>query len=192
LELRFGTTLAIDTEAMGLNIRRDRLCMVQITDGCGDIHLVHFPEGKYDCPNLKAVLVDKKNLHIMHFARFDVAILQHYLEIDMQNIFCTKIASRLCRTYTEYHGLKDLCSDLLGVKISKQQQSSNWGKPDLTQEQIEYAAADVLYLHQLYDKLCLMLQVESRLKYAKACFEFIPTRAKLDCAGWLDQDIFAH
>lgn len=184
--------IAIDTEAMGLHNIRDRLCVVQLTDGKDDIHVVHFPTPQYECPNLKALLLDKQKQKIMHFARFDIAILQHYLQIDISNIFCTKIASRLTRTYTEYHGLKDICSELLGVKISKQQQSSDWGGECLTPEQIEYAAADVAHLHRLRDKLTIMLKREDRLNLAKSCFDFLPTRAKLDIAGWEYLDIFAH
>jgi len=178
---------------MGLQTKRDRLCVVQLTDGHGDIHVVHFPKPIYgNSPNLVAMLSDAKIIKIMHFARFDVAILQHYLQIRIAGVFCTKIASRLSRTYTEYHGLKDICSELLGVKLSKQQQSSDWGAETLTQEQIEYAASDVAHLHQLRDKLIIMLQREDRISLAQACFDFLPTRARLDTEGWSEQDIFAH
>lgn len=182
----------MDTEAMGLSTKRDRLCVVQLTDGSGDIHVVHFPEPKYECPNLRALFVDASITKIMHFARFDVAILQYYLQIELSNIFCTKIASRLSRTYTEYHGLKDLCVELLGVKLSKQQQSSDWGAASLTQEQVDYAASDVAHLHQLKEKLIVMLRRENREALAQECFAFLPARAKLDVEGWAEQDIFAH
>lgn len=177
---------------MGLYTTRDRLCVVQLCDEKGSTHVVHFPEAKYAAPNLRSLLLDHARVKIMHFARFDVAILQHYLQVDLQNIFCTKIASRLSRTYTEFHGLKDLCAELVGVKLSKQQQSSDWGALSLTNEQIEYAASDVLYLHQLREKLSVLLQRENRLKIAQSCFQFIPTRAKIDVMGWADKDIFAH
>lgn len=184
--------IAIDTEAMGLNITRDRLCVVQLTDGNGDIHVVHFPKADYNSPNLKSYLIDEKTCKIMHFARFDVAIMQHYFNIEIKNIFCTKISSRLVRTYTEYHGLKDLCSELLGVKLSKQQQSSDWGQDELSSEQIEYAASDVAHLHELRDKFVFLLNREARMDLAQACFDFLPIRARLDVQGWAETDIFRH
>lgn len=184
--------LAIDTEAMGLNNHRDRLCVVQLSNGNGDCHIVHFPERVYNCPNLIKLLADQTTQKIFHFARFDVAIIQHYLGVKIENIFCTKIASRLCRTYTDSHGLKDLCSEILNLKLNKQQQSSDWGAAELKAEQIEYAAQDVLHLHKLRDHLSLMLQREGRLDLAQACFRFLSHRAELDLQGWVDFDIFAH
>ena len=191
-DVSFDGSIAVDTEAMGLNILRDRLCVVQISDSKGNEHLVHFPEPKFDAPNLKKLLADKKRQKIFHYARFDVAALQHYLDIEMANIYCTKIASRLCRTYTSNHGLKDLCQQLLGVKISKQQQTSDWGNAKLTQEQIEYALTDVRYLHQLAEILTSMLKREKRWEIAQKCFDFIPARATLDALGWNDVDILSH
>jgi ribonuclease D len=191
-DLNLQGDLAIDTEAMGLNNLRDRLCVVQISDGNGDAHIIHFPEAKFDCPNLKRLLMDGERAKIFHFARFDVAILQHYLAIELDNIYCTKIASKLCRTYTDKHGLKDLCLELINVKISKQEQTSDWGAEELRQEQIDYAASDVLYLHALRDALNSMLKREGRYELARECCNFIPTRARLDLLGWLDHDIFSH
>lgn len=184
--------LAIDTEAMGLNNHRDRLCVLQFSNGNGDAHLVQFEKGAYSAPNLKKLLSDKKTVKILHFARFDVAIAKHYLDIDLGPIFCTKIASRLCRTYTDSHGLKDLCREVLGINVSKQQQSSDWGAGELTKEQQEYAASDVLHLHQLRDRLSIMLKREGRLELAQKCFEFLPYRVELDLSGWQDVDIFQH
>ena len=184
--------LAIDTEAMGLNNHRDRLCLIQLADESGEIHLVHFKNQNFDAPNLKKVLNDDSRMKIFHFARFDVAIIQHYLQIDISNIFCTKISSKLCRTYTNYHSLLDLCQELLGVKISKQQQSSDWGADNLNKNQLQYAAQDVKYLHQLRDKLIVLLNREGRLEIADECFNFLPTKTKLDLLGWIDLDIFAH
>jgi ribonuclease D len=191
-DLNLQGDLAIDTEAMGLNNLRDRLCVVQISDGNGDAHVVHFPEAKFACPNLKRLLADRKRVKLFHFARFDVAIIQHYLGVDLENIYCTKIASKLCRTYTDKHGLRDLCSELVNVKISKQEQSSDWGADELRQEQIDYAASDVLYLHALRDVLDSMLKREGRYELAYECFNFLPTRAKLDLLGWPEHDIFSH
>jgi ribonuclease D len=184
--------LAIDTETMGLNTHRDRLCLLQLSNGNGDAHLVHFTDNQYACPNLKKLLSNTTSAKIFHFARFDVAAIKHYLEISLTNIFCTKIASKLSRTYTDSHGLKELCRELLGVQISKQQQSSDWGNKILSKEQQEYAASDVLYLHQLRDILVNMLKREKRLSLAHTCFDFIPTRASLDLAGWSELDIFSH
>lgn len=188
----FEGSVAVDTEAMGLNTQRDRLCVIQISAGDGDAHIVHFPTAKYDSPNLKKYLSDDEIVKIFHFARFDVAILQYYLNININNIYCTKIVSRLARTYTDHHGLKDLCSELLKVNISKNQQSSNWGKKSLTDAQVKYAAQDVLYLHQIREILDEMLEQEGRTELANACFGFLPTRVKLDLLGWFDMDIFKH
>lgn len=190
--LKLQGALAIDSEAMGLNNKRDRLCVVQVSDGNGDAHLVHFTKGNYAAPNLKAVLSDDKRLKIFHFARFDVAIIKHYLEVSVQNIYCTKIASRLCRTYTDRHGFKDICKHLLEMDISKMQQSSDWGAETLTSDQIDYAASDVLYLHALKDKLDALLKREGRYELAYKLFACIPARAELDLAGWEEVDIFAH
>ncbi len=189
--LKLPDQIAIDTEAMGLNNHRDRLCLVQISGGDGSAHLIHFLNKNYSAPNLKKVLSDKSKLKIFHFARFDVGILQHYLDISMQNIYCTKIASRLVRTYTDYHSLKDLCLELLGVKISKQQQSSDWGAQKLSQEQLEYAANDVLHLHKLKEQLDNLLKRENRLEIAQKCFDFIPTRSLMDVLGW-PEEFLAH
>ena len=177
---------------MGLNNARDRLCLVQLSDGKGDEHLVQLAQGVYDAPRLKALLTDPKRVKIFHFARFDVAILRHYLGIITAPIYCTKIASKLCRTYTDRHGFKDLCRDLLGVEISKQQQTSDWGKGDLSPEQLEYAASDVRHLHALRDKLSELVAREGRSDLAQQCFHFMPARAELDLLGWAEQDIFAH
>lgn len=185
--------MAVDTEAMGLNNLRDRLCVVQLSTGNGDAHIVHFPKKEYKCPNLKAALSQKGAEYIFHFARFDVAIIHHYLGIEFQNVYCTKIASRLTRTYTEQHGLKDLCFEMAGgVKISKQQQSSNWGAATLSADQVNYAANDVLYLHAIRENLNKMLQSANRAELAKKCMDFVPTRAKLDLMGWENIDIFHH
>lgn len=190
--LNFGDSVAIDTETMGLKPDRDRLCLVQLSAGDGNAHIVQLAQGAYDAPNLKALMVDPKVTKLFHFARFDVAVLQRYLGVECQPIYCTKIASKLIRTFTDRHGLKDLCRDLLGVSISKEQQSSDWGAAELTEAQLTYAASDVLYLHDLRSKLDLMLARENRTDLANACFEFLPTRAQLDLAGWPDTDIFEH
>lgn len=187
----FGPTVAIDTEAMGLNPHRDRLCLVQLSAGDGTCHMVQFI-GNYDAPNLKRLLVDPEVEKVFHFARFDVAILQHYLGVTCEPIYCTKIASKLARTYTDRHGLKDLCQELLGIDLSKQMQSSDWGVADLSQAQLNYAAHDVLHLHQLRERLNAMLEREQRLELARACFAFLPWRAKLDLEGWPGMDIFAY
>jgi ribonuclease D len=179
-----SNTLAIDTEAMGLNNIRDRLCTIQICDGSNDAHVIHFPKQDFTCTNLRKILQDNEILKIFHFARFDVAIIQHSLSIDLENIFCTKIASRLVRTYTDFHGLRTLCDELLNIKISKTERASDWGMAELSQEQINYAANDVLHLHKLMKILQDKLKREGREKLAEACFKFIPTRAKLDVLGW--------
>ncbi|MBV9863049.1 MAG: ribonuclease D [Alphaproteobacteria bacterium] len=190
--LAFGTAVAIDTEAMGLNPHRDRLCLVQLSAGDGDAHLVQFAPGRYEAPRLKRLLADSAITKLFHFARFDVAILYHYLGTMAEPIYCTKIASRLARTFTDRHGLRDLCKELLGVDLSKQQQSSDWGADSLTEEQLRYAASDVLHLHALRGRLDAMLAREGRDALARDCFAFLPTRVRLDLAGWADQDMFAH
>ena len=177
---------------MGLNNLRDRLCVLQISDGEGDEHLVQFRQGEYDAPNLKALLTDPSRVKMFHFARFDVAIIQHYLGVTVNPVYCTKIASRLTRTYTDRHGFKDICRELLAVEVSKQQQSSDWGQETLTPEQQEYAASDVRHLHKLRAKLDVMLAREGRTELAQECFNFLPTRAKLDLEGWPEIDIFSH
>jgi ribonuclease D len=191
-DLALGPVVAIDTETMGLNPHRDRLCLVQLSAGDGDCHLVQLPAGQYDAPHLKALLVDPKVLKLFHFARFDIAALHHYLGVVTTPVYCTKIASRLVRTFTDRHGLKDLVKELLGVELSKQQQSSDWGADDLSEEQLRYAASDVLHLHELRQRLDAMLEREGRAGLAAACFSFLPVRALLDEQGWADQDIFAH
>ena len=188
----FGQSIAIDTETQGLNLSRDRLCVVQMSAGDGSAHLVHFPTPDYAAPNLRRVLGDPAAVKIFHYARFDVAAIRKYLDVTCTPIFCTKIASRLTRTYTDRHGLKDLCRELLGVELSKEQQSSDWAAPELTVAQQAYAASDVLYLHALRDVFVERLAREGRTAVAEACYEFLPTRADLDLAGWDDLDIFAH
>jgi ribonuclease D len=177
---------------MGLNNRRDRLCVVQISNGDGNAHLVQFERGNYDAPNLKKLLANPETVKIMHFARFDAAILQAYLGVMPQPVYCTKIASKIARTYTDRHGYKELCRELLSVDISKQQQSSDWGAPDLSEDQKKYAASDVLHLHAIRDKLDAMLVREGRKQLAQASFNFLPARVMLDLHGWQDQDIFSH
>jgi len=185
--------IAIDTEAMGLVAGRDRLCVVQLSDGKGDEHLVRFARGSdYSAPRLKALLADSGRLKIYHFARFDIGIMQAYLGIMAAPVYCTRTASRLVRTYTDRHGLKDLVKELLNVDVSKQQQTSDWGADQLSDAQRDYAASDVRYLHQLKEKLDQRLKREDRVALAQACFDFLPTRALLDLAGWPEQDIFAH
>jgi ribonuclease D len=191
-ELTFPGTVAIDTETMGLHPHRDRLCLVQLSAGDGVCHLVQFAPGVYEAPRLRALLADPATVKLFHFARFDVAVLQHYLGVVTAPIYCTKIASKLVRTFTDRHGLKDLCRELLGVELSKQQQSSDWGAEDLTDEQLRYAASDVLHLHALRARLDAMLAREGRTELAAACFQFLPSRALLDLAGWPEEDIFAH
>jgi ribonuclease D len=185
--------LAVDTETMGLHSHRDRLCLVQISNGNGDEHLVRFgPDSAYDAPNLKAVLADPNRVKLYHFARFDLAAIELYLKVTAAPVYCTKTASRLVRTYTDRHGLKDLVRELLGQDISKQQQSSDWGGPVLSDAQKEYAASDVRYLHALKAELDRRLEREGRMDLAQACFDFLPHRARLDLAGWPEVDIFAH
>jgi ribonuclease D len=185
--------IAVDTETMGLVTPRDRLCVVQISDGRGDEHLVRFGVGsRYDAPNLKAVLADPARVKLYHFARFDLAAIEYYLGIVAAPVFCTKIASKLTRTYTDRHGLKDLVRELLGEEISKQQQSSDWGAPVLNEAQREYAASDVRYLHRMTAIFEERLAREGRSAIAQACFDFLPARARLDLDGWADRDIFTH
>ena len=191
-DYRPGDSIAIDTETLGLNPHRDRLCLVQISRGDGDADLVQIAQGQKEAPNLVSMLVDPAVTKIFHFARFDLAILQKTFGAPVAPVYCTKIASRLTRTYTDRHGLKDLTRDLLGVEISKQQQTSDWGADKLSDPQVAYAASDVLYLHALREKLDGLLAREGRAAIAKACFEFLPTRADLDLLGWPDADIFAH
>ncbi len=189
---RYTNSVAIDTETMGLNPLRDRLCVVQMSNGDGSADIVQVPKGHSDAPNLKKLLADPKILKIFHFARFDLAALYHSFGVMPQPVYCTKIASRLSRTYTDRHGLKDLVREVLSIDLSKQQQSSDWGSDALSEAQLAYAASDVLHLHALREKLDLMLAREGRMELAKACFEFLPSRAKLDLQGWELEDIFAH
>ncbi|HUX79830.1 MAG TPA: ribonuclease D [Alphaproteobacteria bacterium] len=192
-DLKFSHSVAIDTEAMGLYIPRDRLTLVQLSAGDGECHLVHFPlNSSYEAPHLRALLNDKTLEKIYHFARFDYAILKYYLKVDASPLFCTKIASRLSRTFSDKHGLKDICKQLLSVDISKNEQTSDWGSDKLSDKQMEYAASDVLYLHRLKAALQELLKREGRESIAKACFEFIPARCELDIQGWNEVDIFQH
>lgn len=188
---RYGRQVAIDTETMGLNPLRDRLCVVQLSPGDGTADVVQIVPG-LEAPNLKALLADETVTKLFHFARFDMAALYHALGVMAQPVYCTKIASKLVRTYTDRHGLKDLARELLGVDMSKQQQSSDWGAESLSQAQLDYAASDVLYLHDMRRHLDRMLAREGRKDMAQACFDFLPTRARLDLAGWPETDIFAH
>jgi len=190
--LKLGPVVAIDCEAMGLNPHRDRLCVVQLSDGDGTAHLVQIAKGQTEAPNLCRLLEDPETLKLFHFGRFDIAGLMHTFGATTAPVYCTKIASRLVRTYTDRHGLAKLLQEHLGIDISKQQQSSDWGAEELTQAQIEYAASDVLYLHQLKDVLDAMLAREGRSDVAQACFDFLPMRARLDLMGWPETDIFAH
>jgi ribonuclease D len=190
--VRFTGSVAIDTETMGLRPHRDRLCVVQLSQGDNTAHLVQFPTPRFDAPNLKALLTDPQVAKLFHFARFDIAVLRHHLGVTTGPVYCTKIASRLVRTFTDKHGLKDLVKELLDVDLSKQQQSSDWGASELTPEQTRYAASDVLHLHALRAKLDTMLAREGRAELAQACFTFLPHRAALDLAGWPEEDIFAH
>ncbi|HWV97470.1 MAG TPA: ribonuclease D [Xanthobacteraceae bacterium] len=189
---RYTDSVAIDTETMGLNPHRDRLCVVQLSPGDGTADVVQIPQGHRDAPNLKALLGDPKVTKIFHFARFDLAALYNALGVMPQPVYCTKIASRLTRTYTDRHGLKDLVRELLGIELSKQQQSSDWGADTLTEAQLAYAASDVLHLHALRDRLNVMLAREQRGALAQACFDFLPSRSLLDLGGWENEDIFAH
>jgi len=190
--LKFPNGVAIDTETLGLKPHRDRLCLVQLSSGDGTAHLVQFDGRKYQAPNLKALLTDPKILKIFHFARFDVAVLEYYLNVVTNPVYCTKIASKLARTYTDRHGLKDLVGEFLGIELSKQQQSSDWAATELSDSQRNYAASDVLHLHALKSRLDDMLARVGRQDLAQAAFGFLPTRAKLDLIGFEDNDIFAH
>ncbi len=191
-ELDLGGSIAVDSETMGLQLRRDRLCLLQLSSGDGNAHLVQFRSGSYAAPNLKRLLTDERVTKIFHYARFDLAAIRLYLDVDCAPVYCTKIASKLARTFTDRHSLKDLCSDLLGVSLSKQQQSSDWGAEELTEEQLRYAASDVLYLHALRERLDAMLHREGRFALSRACFAFLPHRVSLDLLGWEATDIFAH
>lgn len=191
--INFKGSIAIDTEAMGLNPHRDRLCLVQISGGDGIAHLVQLNEKfSYDCPNLKALLADKSILKLFHYGRFDIAILYHYLGVLCEPVYCTKIASKLTRNFTSKHGLKNICSEVIGVEISKHSQSSDWGNPNLSRPQLAYAATDVLYLHQLKEKFDKLLVREKRMDIAKKCFEFLPTVAQLDLLGYEELNVLAH
>lgn len=190
--LDFGDSVAVDTETMGLDPDRDRLCLVQLSAGDGTCHLVQFGKGRYDAPNLKALLTNDSVTKLFHFARFDLATIRRYLGVTCRPVYCTKVASKLVRTYTDRHGLRDLCRELLGVDINKDQQSSDWGADVLTPQQIRYAAGDVLHLHALRQKLDVMLEREGRVDLAKACFDFLPSRADLDLQGWAGEDILAY
>jgi ribonuclease D len=190
--LDFGSSVAVDTETMGLHANRDKLCVVQLSAGDDDAHLVQLDRKTYHAPRLKALMEDANVTKIFHYARFDVGMLKAYLGVDTSPVYCTKIASRLARTYTDRHGLKDLVREMLGIEMSKQQQSSDWGTPVLSDAQKQYAALDVIYLHELKVRLDQMLKREERAELAQACFDFLPTRAGLDLAGWPNEDIFAH
>jgi ribonuclease D len=190
--VRFSGAIAVDTETLGLKPSRDRLCLVQLSAGDGEVHIVQLDGENYDAPNLKAVLGDRSLVKIFHYARFDLAVIAQYLNVHAAPLWCTKIASKLTRTYTDRHGLKDLCRELLGVDLSKAQQSSDWGAAELSDAQLNYASSDVLHLHSLKEKLETMLDREGRRPMAEACFEFVLVRAAMDLAGWDDLDIFAH
>lgn len=191
-DLDLGPVVAVDSETLGLSLVRDALCVVQLSAGDGDAHIVQLDRSSYDCPNLKALLADEGVEKIFHFGRFDIAMFQRDLGVTTRPVFCTKIASKLARTYTDRHGLKDVTRELVGIDLSKQQQSSDWGADELSPAQLDYAASDVLHLHELRIKLTDMLAREGRLDMARACFDFLPWRAKLDLAGWPETDIFAH
>ncbi len=191
-DLDLGDTVAVDTETMGLNPFRDKLCLVQLSAGDGNAVLVQLDRETYHAPNLKRLLENENVLKIFHYARFDMVALKRWLGVDVKPVYCTKIASKLVRTYTDRHGLKDLVKEMLGIDMSKQQQSSDWGTPVLSEAQKQYAASDVLYLHELKIRLDQMLAREGRTELAQKCFAFLPVRAELDLAGWADVDIFAH
>jgi len=190
--LDFGTSVAVDTETLGLVPRRDKLCLVQLSSGDGNAHLVQVDRSSYDAPNLKALFTNPDVTKIFHYARFDVAVIKYYLGVDTAPLYCTTLASKLTRTYTDRHGLKDLVKELLGIELNKQQQSSDWGAHMLSDSQKQYAAQDVVYLHELKARLDQMLSREGREAVARACFDFIPTRAALDLSGWTEEDVFAH
>jgi ribonuclease D len=189
---KLENSIAIDTETMGLNITRDRLCLAQISTGNGEAHIIQFEKNNYLAPNFKKILTNPDILKIFHFARFDLATLKHHLGVNINNIYCTKIASRLCRTYTDSHGLKSICEELLGVEISKKQQSSDWGQAEINSKQLEYAGSDVIYLHALKEKLNSMLIRENRLEIYNSCINFLPSRVDLDLIGFANLDIFSH
>ena len=191
-DIDFGAVVAVDTETMGLNPHRDRLCVVQLSAGNGDAHLIQFAPGAYDAPHLRRLIGDPCVTKLFHFARFDLAMIYRYLGVMALPVYCTKIASRLARTFTDRHSLRDLCKDLLNIDLSKQQQSSDWGAPNLTDEQLRYAGSDVLHLHALRARLDAILEREGRASLARAAFEFLPHRVLLDLGGWAEQDIFAH
>ena len=190
--INFGTSVAIDTETMGLNPVRDRLCLVQLSAGDGNAHIVQFKANQYDAPNLKKLLADPNVVKLFHFGRFDIATLWMYLNVVTAPVYCTKIASRIARTFTQHHSLKTLCSELLDVELDKQQQTTDWGADIITPEQVKYAGSDVLYLHKLRLSLDAMMIREGRMHLAQACFSFLPSRSLLDVAGWGEEDIFAH
>ena len=190
--LNLGPVIAIDTETMGLNTNRDRLCLVQVSAGDGDAHLIQISPNQKSAPNLCQLLQNKNIIKIFHFGRFDIAVLYHRFNVLCTPVYCTKIASKLVRTFTDRHGLKHLLNELLSIDVSKQQQSSDWGNPTLTQAQIDYAASDVLYLHRVKEELDIRLNREKRMDIAQACFNFLPQRAQLDILGWSDHDIFSH
>lgn len=191
-DLDFGDTLAVDTETLGLLLNRDKLCLVQLSAGDGNAHIVQLDRETYDAPNLKKLLADKNVLKLFHFARFDVAVIKRYLGVECAPVYCTRTASRLSRTYTDRHGLRECCRELLGVDLNKQQQSSDWGAAELKDVQLEYAANDVYHLHALKEKFDTMLIRENRMELAQKCFDFLPVRADLDLEGWADTDIFEH
>ena len=191
-DLDLGPVVAIDCETMGLNPVRDRLCLVQLSSGNGDAHLVQIAQGQREAPNLVRMIADENVLKLFHFGRFDIAAIENALHVLAQPVYCTKIASKLVRTFTDRHGLKNLLQELLDIDISKHQQTSDWGAKKLNEAQLEYAASDVIYLHSLRDRLNEMLEREGRSDLAQTCFDFLPTRARLDLAGWPDIDIFAH
>lgn len=195
--IQFTGSIAVDTETMGLDPHRDRLCLVQLSAGDGTAHIVqlipkHLGGNGYNCPHLKALLSDQNLTKIMHYGRFDIAVLQHFLEINVRPVICTKIAARLVRTFTQRHGLASLCHDLLGINLDKQEQTSDWGSPTINEKQLQYAASDVLYLHKLWEKLSELLKREERMDIAQACFDFLPMRARLDLLDYADPDIFSH
>lgn len=191
-DLDLGNRIAVDTETRGLNPNRDPLCVVQLSSGDGDAHIVQMVRPDYDAPNLKAVLGNPDTQILYHFARFDVAVIKKFLGVETKNVYCTRTASKLVRTYTDRHGLRDCCRELLGVDLNKQQQSSDWGADELSEAQLQYAANDVLHLHALQDKFNAMLEREGRMELAQKCFDFLPVRADLDLEGWPEDDIFAH
>ncbi len=190
--VKFSGSVAVDTETMGLELKRDRLCLVQLSAGDGDCHIVRFKKDAYDAPNLKALFSDPSVLKIFQYARFDLAAISLYLGVKCSPVYCTKIASKLARTNAPSHSLKTLCSNLLGVELVKEQQTSDWGAEDLSEEQLSYAANDVLYLHRLREKLDALLEREGRTAYARACFDFLPSVAELDLAGWNCETLFCH